>query len=125
VPAKLDFNDGQPKLIAMVEAFQTTTKTMPVTTMRVEKKTRKVVGADGKETEQEYNVVIPMTVHREVEVPTSSAGRKPTVHDATDFRFFDAAGKTLPIDEVKIRLKTLRPIFLLDRCISKSWFRTV
>ena len=116
VLAKFDESPKGPQLVALVEQSRTEQKTVAITRLIQEVRTRKVkvVGADGKESEvdQEYTVSIPVTenVDRAVQVP---AGKKPTAFPLDDLRIYRLDGTQVSQAEARKLLEKISPVFLL------------
>ncbi len=105
--------DDEPKLILMLEAVRTEKRMETVTRTEQQTRTRKVPDEDGKLVDQEFMITVEITENKEVDVKVP-AGRKPTEFAASDFRFYDLAGKQVELEQAAQQLNQLRPMFLLD-----------
>ena len=116
VLAKFDESAKGPQLVALVEQSRTEQRTVPVTRVRQEVKTRKVkvTDKDGKESEvdQEYTVSVAFTenVDQMVQVP---AGKKPTAFPLGELRIYRLDGTKVTEAEARKQLEKMSPIFLL------------
>ena len=116
VLAKFDESPKGPQLVALVEQSRTDQRTIAVTRLIQEVKTRKVkvVGADGKESEvdQQYTVSIPVTenIDQAVQVP---AGKKPTAFLLDELRIYRLDGTKVSQAEARKLLEKMGPVFLL------------
>lgn len=116
VLAKFDESAKGPQIVALVEQTRTEQKTVAVTKLTQEIRTRKVKVLDqnGKESEveQQYTVSVPVTenVERAVRVP---AGKKPTAFPFDELRIYRLDGTKLSEAEARTQLEKMSPVFLL------------
>ncbi len=113
VLAKIDRGDDGPRVIFLIESYRAEQRTVKVTRLVNEQRTRQVE-VDGKTVTQDYVVKVPVIEEREITV-NSPAGRKPLPIDGTKVRFFNLDGQEIPIAAAAEQMMSLRPLFLIDQ----------
>jgi hypothetical protein len=113
VLAKIADGDDGSRVIFMLESYRAERRTVKVTRLVNEQRTRQI-DVDGKTVTQNYVIKVPVIEEREITI-NSPAGRKPLSIDSKKLRFFNLDGEQVPIDEAAEQLTSLRPVFLIDQ----------
>lgn len=115
---KLDTHSGKPHLIMMLDSFRMEKRTGRVIKHVPEMRTRMVADGQGGQVEQIYTIHVAVVEEGEIEYKIA-AGRKPLSQPASQFRFFELTGNELSLEAASEKLRTLQPVFLLDRFVGE------